>query len=39
MRVTPIVQNRESPHVASSPYIPTDYPLMYKVVLLAAIQI
>jgi len=37
MRATPTVQNRVSPRVASSPYVPTDYPLMYKVILLAAI--
>jgi len=30
MRATPTFQNRVSPRVASSPYVPTDYPLMYK---------
>jgi len=39
MRATPTVQKNVSPRVASSPYVPTDCPHVYKVILLAAIRI
>jgi uncharacterized protein YlbG (UPF0298 family) len=39
MLETPAIQKTVSPRVASSSYFPTDYSLMYKVILLAAIQI
>jgi len=39
MCATPTVQNRVSPHIGSSLYVSTNYPLSYKVILLAAIWI